>query len=175
MMQVTHDVDRQERMQQAGQLFTEAGQLLASSLDYEETLAGVAELAVRSLADFCVIDVVEDGEVRRLQAAHADPDRAELTRELLRFPLDRRRPLLSLEALDTGRSVLVPEVSGADLEAKSQGAEHRRILEALRPRSLMAVPLHARDRLLGVVLFVSSSRSYDDDDLELAEKLAGLA
>ena len=174
-MQVIHEMDRQERMQQAGTLFAEAGQLLASSLDYEETLAGVAELAVRSLADFCVIDVVEEGEVRRLQAAHTDPDHAELTRELLRFPLDRKRPHLSLEALDTGKSVLVPEVSVADLEANSQGTEHRRILEALRPRSLMAVPLHARNRLLGVVLFASSTRNYDNADLELAEKLAGLA
>ena len=42
-------------------------------------------------------------------------------------------------------------VSGAFLESATQGEEHRRILEALRPRSFMAVPLSARARLLGIV------------------------
>jgi signal transduction histidine kinase len=39
----------------------------------------------------------------------------------------------------------------------------------------MAVPLLARDRLLGVVLFVSSSRTYGDGDVALAERLVQLA
>ena len=32
--------------------------MLASSLDYEETLDQVAQLAVRELADLCVVDIV---------------------------------------------------------------------------------------------------------------------
>src|SRR5690606_25200433 len=69
------------RTERVAGFLASAGGLLASSLDCGETLAGVAELAVRSLADFCIIDVVEGGEVNRLQGAHADPERAELTRE----------------------------------------------------------------------------------------------
>lgn len=153
----------------------EAASLLASSLDYEETLAAVAQLAVRSLADFCVIDVVQDGEIRRLQATHADPDKAALMRELLEFPLDRNRPHLALKALDNGSSLLVPEVTDAQLETVTQGPEHRRVVEALEPRSLMIVPLVARERVIGVMLWVSSSRSYDEDDLALAERIARLA
>jgi signal transduction histidine kinase len=161
--------------QGAQRVLAEVGTLLVSSLDYEETLAGIAELAVRSLADFCIIDIVEDGEVRRHHAAHADPDRAELIRELLKFPLDRRRPYMSLEAIETGKSVLVRNVSSAFLETTTQGKEHRRILEALRPRSFMAVPLSARGQLLGAVVFVSSGRTYDETDLALAERMVQLA
>src|SRR5690606_41677118 len=109
------------------------------------------------LDGFCVVDVVEDEEIKRVQVAHADPAQAALARELLRFPLDRRRSHMSLQALETGKPVLVAEVSEDFLEATTQGEEHRRILEALHPRSFMAVPLLARDRLLGVVLFVSSA------------------
>lgn len=153
----------------------DAANLLASSLDYEETLAAVAQLAVRSLADFCVIDVVQDGEIRRLQATHADPDKAALMRELLEFPLERGRPHLSLKVLDSGSPLLVPELTDALIESVTQGPEHRRIVEALEPRSLMVVPLVARERVIGVMLWVSSSRSYEADDLVLAERLARLA
>lgn len=161
--------------QQYERCLAEMWSLVVSSLDYDETLAGVAGLAVRTLADFCVIDILEGREVKRLQVAHADPARAALTRELLRFPIDRRQPHMSLAALETGRSVLVPEMTGATLASMTQGEEHRRILEALQPRSMMAVPLLARGRLLGVALFVSSSRAYDENDVVLAERLVQFA
>jgi len=51
-----------------------AGTLLASSLDYRATTASVAGLAANELADWCVIDRVdEDGTLRRLTAARAEP------------------------------------------------------------------------------------------------------
>lgn len=166
---------RDDRVSSSEAFLAEVATLLASSLDYEETLAGVAELAVGSLADLCIIDIVEGGEVRRLRVAHADPEQAELTRELLKFPLNRRRPHMSLEAIETGRSILVRQVSDAFLASLSQGEEHRRILEALRLRSLMTVPLFARNQMLGAVVFVSCSRTYREADLALAERMVQLA
>jgi PAS domain S-box-containing protein len=51
-----------------------AAGVTASSSDYETTLRRVAELAVRELADWCLVDVVdEDGSLIRLAAAHAEP------------------------------------------------------------------------------------------------------
>jgi signal transduction histidine kinase len=154
----------------------ESARVLASSLEFEETLAALAQLAVRSLADFCIIDVVEhNGDLRRLQVAHSDPDRAALTGELLRFPIDRRYPHLSLEVLQTGRPVLVPDVTGAVLDQVAHNTEHRRIIEALQPRSVMAVPLLAHTQIVGVLLLGSATRTYDADDVAIAEKLALLA
>src|SRR5690606_38109941 len=92
-----------------------------------------------------------------------------------RFPLDRRRSHMSLQALETGKPALVAEISEDFLEATTQGEEHRRILETLRPRSFMAVPLLARDRAPGVFPFVSSARAYGEGDLALAARLAQLA
>src|SRR5690606_18282577 len=151
------------------------GRLLASALDYDATLSRVAELAAHSAADFCIIAVVEGEEVRRQQVAHADPERLGLTRELLRFPLDRWPPHLPVQAREGWRSMRVPEMSDAVPEATPRGEEHVRILKALGCRSLMAVPLLARGRLLGTVLFVSARRSYDEGDLVVAERLAHLA
>ena len=41
-----------------------AGEVLASSLDYEQTLQDVARLAVPTLCDVCIVDIVEDGVLR---------------------------------------------------------------------------------------------------------------
>src|SRR5690606_28189162 len=49
------------------------------------------------------------------------------------------------------------------------------ILRTLGPRSLMAVPMLARGRLLGVALFVSTTESYGAENVEVAEKLVHLA
>lgn len=159
----------------ADRFLLETADLLASSLDYDETLATIAQLAVRSLADFCVLDVVEDETIRRAQVAHADPGKAQLTAELINFPLDRDRPHMSLRVLETGESALVPDATPDVLESLSQSPEHLRVIQALQPRSIMAVPLRTRGPLLGVALFVTSSRNYDVDDLALAERFGRFA
>src|SRR4051794_22023538 len=52
----------------------EASAHLAGSLDYETTLQGVARAAVPEMADWCVVDTLdEDGSVRLLAVAHVDP------------------------------------------------------------------------------------------------------
>lgn len=154
----------------------ESAAILASSLEFEHTLAALAQLAVRALGDFCIIDVVDhDGEIRRLQVAHADPDRAALTAELLRFPIDARFPHPSLQVLRTGQPVVVRSVTPAVLDAVAQDGEHRSIMDSLEPRSLLAVPLLAHTQIVGVMLLGSSTSIYDADDVVVAEKLALLA
>jgi signal transduction histidine kinase len=157
------------------QFLLDASGVLASSLDFEETLDRVAQLAIRSMADFCIIDVVEDGEIKRLHVGQIDPALNETTRRLLRFPVDPNRPHLSSRVLATGASVIIPEVGADLLDSLAQDSEHRETLAALRPRSVMAIPLSAHGRVLGVLLFVSATRSYDNEDLQLAEKLGQLA
>src|SRR4029079_6737249 len=51
----------------------EAGVLLSESLDYAESLGRLGRLCVRSLADHCMIDIVEGSEIRRIAGTHADP------------------------------------------------------------------------------------------------------
>jgi signal transduction histidine kinase len=158
--------------------FIEAASLLASSLDYEETLATVAQLAVRSLADFCAIDVLENGTVRRIKVAHADPSREHLAEERLSLPFgapsDVYGPDLAA-SMGSGSAVLLPDVTEAVLQSVAFSAEHRRVFLALRLQSLMIVPLRARGGLHGFLLFGSSTRAYGPRDLAFAEKLARLA
>ena len=48
--------------------------MLARSLDYERTLAEVAQLAVPEFADWCAADIVQpDGSLRQITSGHPDP------------------------------------------------------------------------------------------------------
>jgi PAS domain S-box-containing protein len=59
-------------------LLAAAGPSLAASLDYEETLEGITRLLVPELADWCLLDIVEDdGSVNQLAAAHAEEEKEE--------------------------------------------------------------------------------------------------
>ena len=59
------DVSEQRRYEHEQRFLAEIGAVLASTLEYDKTLANVARLAVREFADLCVVDIVgEDGAIR---------------------------------------------------------------------------------------------------------------
>jgi PAS domain S-box-containing protein len=157
-------------------LLAAAGTTLSASLDYETTLEGIARLVVPELADWCLVDVLEeDGSVTQVAADHADPGKKFLLRQLMshrRFGEDA--PGTVARVLRTGRSILHYEVSDELLAKSATGEEHLDVLRRLEIRSLMSVPLLARGRTLGAVTLVSTDpeRLYGEEDLSLAEGLA---
>jgi signal transduction histidine kinase len=164
-----------EEARRRAAFLAEAGALLSESLDYEETLARLAQLCVRSVADWCVIDVVEGDALRRVRGAHSDVGKELLLRELQRrYPprRDSRHP--AAEAFRTGHPVLLREVSDADLQRHTEDEGHARLLRELGTRSLLAVPLVARGRVVGIISLCSATvgRRYGDPELEVAQELA---
>ena len=154
----------------------EASNVLASSLDYETTLHSLTRLAVPTLADWCSVDLLEaDGTFRGLGGAHVDPAKERFLHELQRrYPPDPQGHQPGAGVLQTHRSAILPEVSDAYLEATSRDAGHLALRRALGYRSVMIVPLLARDRMVGTIAFVraEAGRPYGPEDLALAEDLA---
>jgi len=153
-----------------------AAEALASSLDYRETLARVAELAVPELADWCAVDLLSaSGAVERVAVAHVDPEKVALARELgQRYPPDPRAATGVPEVIRTGRSELYSQIPAALLEAGARDAEHLRLIHELRLESAMVVPLRTGARVLGAMTFVyaGSGRRYVEPDLLFAEDFA---
>ena len=54
------DITDQKRIENEQRFLADVGAVLTSTLDYEDTLRNIAQLAVRDLADFCIVDVVEE-------------------------------------------------------------------------------------------------------------------
>ncbi len=174
------DVTERRRAAEAMRFLDEASTLLAGSLDYRRTLQTAARLAVVHLADWCFIDLLEEGPgseatLHRIVTAHSNPDREELAALLQgRQPIDPAGPLGLPKAFRTGRPQVRLDIDEEFLRTLAPDAEQRRVLESLGCRAVMIVPLVARSRTLGAITFVAAAaaRRYDAASLSLAEDLA---
>lgn len=175
---VFRDITERKRAEDAARFLAAASRMLGESLDYERTLQQVADLAVPTLADWCVVDLVEGLQVRRVALAHIDPERVAMARELLhRYPEDPQASIGVRQVVRTGRPEMLTEITDAMLEAGARDADHLRLLRELQLRSYVIVPLQARGRTLGAITLVAaeSGRRYGPADLALAKELAGRA
>jgi predicted ATPase/signal transduction histidine kinase len=166
---------RAESAEQRAVLLAEAGALLAESLDYEDVLSRVARLLVRSLADWCQFDLIEEGKIQRRAGTHADPTRVPaLARLAEQYPPRWDSPHPQLPALRDGKVVLIGDASDEYIRAHTIDAEHASLVRTLGFSSGIVVPLRSRERILGALTLVSASpgRRYQTADLELAEELA---
>ena len=164
-----------EEAEQRARFLAEASRVLNASFDYQTTLGTLARLCVATLADFCIVDVLEgDGGLTRVGCAHGDPEQEQQLQQLGKFSsaVNPEHPVL--REMREGRSVLIPELAPLMIDQIMVDGEHRSLMATLAPRSVMCVPLSASGRTLGVMVLCSTSvnRVYTTDDLELAEELA---
>ena len=143
-----------ERALERTQFLADVSAALDASLDYDATLSAVADLAVRRIADWCSIDMVDDaGGLRNVAVAHVDPEKVAMARELQeRYPPDLDAPTGAPNvALRTGESELYPELTPDLLERAGADAEQIELMRELGLSSAMVVPLRARGRVLGAL------------------------
>jgi signal transduction histidine kinase len=163
--------DARVSSREALRFLTRAGRVLSSSLNPEDTLERLVRLAVPRVACFAMIDLVRrGGRLERVGYGHVDAAREPL--------LERPAPFLPAEeglvplarVLETGEAILIENV---ERDWNGDGVALDRI-RALAGRSLMIVPVHADDELLGVLTFGSTrtDRFYRRQDFTLARELA---
>jgi PAS domain S-box-containing protein len=154
-----------------------AGSILDSSLDYEETLANVARIAVPEIADWCAVSVVDEaGDVRQVAAAHVDPVQRALADEISRrYPPDPDSPTGAIAVARSGVTAVIRRITDEMLvEAVGSDPERLELVRRLGLRSVIIAPLTARDRAFGTITIASaeSGRLFEDVDVQLAEELA---
>jgi PAS domain S-box-containing protein len=172
---IFRDITERRYIEETQRFLTEASMLLAGSLDYETTLQQVTRLAVPKIADWCAVEMVEGDTYRPVAVAHIDPAKVELAHDVRRrYPPDPMETGGIPGVVRSGTPVLVSDLTDEMLVAGARDEEHLRVIRALGMRSVMIVPLMARDQVLGTISFVTaeSDRRYDETDLALAEELA---
>ncbi|MHA3770100.1 response regulator [Verrucomicrobiota bacterium sgz303538] len=154
----------------------EASSVLAGSLAYEETFRNLAHLVVPKLADFCIIDMVEDdGALRQVAVAHRDPLQESSLRALYtRYPISVESHHGAAKVFRTGQAELCEEMDETILAELFPDVKDRSLVQMLDVHSYIAVPLQARGRVLGAITLVSTSseRKFGPAELSLSQELA---
>ncbi|WP_343213391.1 ATP-binding protein [Archangium violaceum] len=170
------DTTEEKRVEGGLRFLAEATTRLSSSLDLRATLESTARVVAEQLADYCLVDVrSEDGQrLERMAVAARQPGTSPHLEEAMRMAPPPRPGSPLWEVLKSGRPWLLSEVTEAMLDTAASQDEHLRVLRELRPRSVMMVPLIARERTLGVltVLSLETARRYTERDLGFLEDLA---
>ncbi|TFV87441.1 SpoIIE family protein phosphatase [Blastococcus sp. CT_GayMR16] len=152
----------------------EAARLLAEAADVRETVERLAHLSVDRLADLCVIDLeTEQGPVRAT-ARHRDPTRQYLADEVRERHLSQRSATHpSTRAMQQGGTQWVRVVDEEFLAGVTSEDRHRQAIRAMELTSVVAVPLMADGRRLGVLTLATDRRrsSFTAADVEVAEQL----
>ena len=152
----------------------DAARLLAGASDVTDTVERLAELAVERLADLCVVDLESDHGPVRAAARHRDPTRQHLADELRERHLPQRvatHP--ATRALQQGGTQWIRTVDDEFLKAVTSDERHLQVCRALELAGVVAVPLIADGRRLGVLTVATDRRRspFSEADVEVAEQL----
>ena len=172
---IIEDVTEARRGELRNRFLAEAGAVLASSLDYEETLARVAQLAVPALADWCGVSMPDErGFLRSVAVAHVDPAKVAFAREYnARYPTRVDDPAGAARVMREQRSQVVNEIPDELLEQAVPDPEQLTAVRAIGMRSVLIVPMVAAGKAIGTISLVNaeSRRTFAEGDLALAEEL----
>lgn len=178
MVGVCTDITERKRLELSKEFVAEASRILATTLRPEDTIKKLAQLVVPRLADWCIIQVVDEhGEIKPVELAHTNPENVELAWQVARRWQVPSQDGSASAAIRTGESTLVAHIEPHMIAARAVDAEHLRVLESLELRSAITVPLKARGRKLGALtlLTAESRRTYDATDLRFAEEIGSWA
>lgn len=174
MIQEEAVLKEREIAEKKNSFLAEVSTLLASSLDYHQTLSKLARLLIADLCDWCTITMVtKDGDYERSAAVHTNPDLIPLLDELMeRYPVDSKMDRIR-HVIEQEESFFTPTVSDEFLQSSAKDERHLEILKSLGTRSCMYVPIRASGKVLGAIALVRGNNKgpYVMEDLALAEEL----
>jgi PAS domain S-box-containing protein len=157
-------------------LLADAGPALGSSLDPEATARTVAQLAVRDLADCCLVfTATELGGLRRVALELGAGAASELAGELDRLLCQPGGvPFRVAAVMASGEAQLFAAITGEAFDPGAVRPEIMRLVRRLGAESAMTVPLTGQTRTLGAIVYVSSTpgRRYGARHLLAGQELA---
>ncbi|MGB7588135.1 MAG: SpoIIE family protein phosphatase [Solirubrobacterales bacterium] len=157
------------------QILADVAEVSDAGRSLKDTFEAICEILVPEFADFCMIDVIRDGEVRRAAVGFAQYGGIKAERRLAER--EPSHPAWMVEG--RGSASLAPRfyerMSDADLRELAHDEEDLDFLRSLGVRSAITVALNARGQLTGMltVAVARSGRRYRREDARFAWILSG--
>ncbi len=157
--------EKAEREERRAAFLAAAGQELAASLHYEQTIATLAKLIVPNLAELVVIDMSEpDGGLRRAAVKHRNPEDETVVAEQIGV-IFREVPEALVRIMQARESAVVGSASNLFqyVTGHADGGT----------RNLVFLPMVSRGQTIGVAAAVSTEqRPFTSEDLPIFSELA---
>lgn len=176
---VVIDVTDRKSVENNLNFLTVASTQFSSSLDPKQTLSSIAKMVVPHMADWCAIDLLEDGNINRVATAHKDPKKVKWAQNLYE---KQGKPQLDSPSgvptvLRTGEVLYLPEIPDAMLVASAKDEEELTLMRDLGFSSAIIVPLKIADKAIGTISLISTESKihYKQSDVEMAKALASRA
>jgi GAF domain-containing protein len=156
------------------QFFVHAGRAIAEGSDFTDTLNRLAAMALPVIGDICLVDVIgEDGGLRRMVARHRHEALQPLVDRLgSEYPPETGGNHPAMAVIRTGRTKWSDRMTDDFLRETTRDEQHFDLVRELGFRSYVSVPLNGESEVLGALTLVSTTRSFDDNDVTFAEQLA---
>ncbi len=158
------EIGERQRAEAAYRFLADAGKQLSVSLDLQAVAGQVSRIAVSGLADLAVCYAAQsDGSLWPVSMEGRTPEESHALREAL-----HQQP----NALSLAPTCVVVDVT-REPDALTAGTEAQRILEALRVRSFVAVPLELHGRRLGLLVLMTrqdGSRTLRPEDATVIDE-----
>ena len=118
---VIEDITELKRAEQGQRFLAEAGPRAGRLARLRGDAGRVAQLAVPDIADWCAVDALAGGEIKRVATAHADPAQGRRGAEIAeRYPPDPASPSGVHAVLRSGRSELWADIPDEMLAAAAR-------------------------------------------------------
>jgi PAS domain S-box-containing protein len=172
---IARDITERKRIEREQGFLAEMSTVLDRTLDYQATLQSIVELLVPTLADYCIIYLVDtDGVYKQVAARHREPDKTQMLMRLNQtYTLDDTSSRSeAVQVLRSRKPIL--QAAATPPDALLDNPEALAIYRQLAPVTYMLIPLNAYGKVLGTIMLATagSGRRYDASDLSLAEEAA---
>jgi signal transduction histidine kinase len=162
-----------ERREQRTARLADVTAAMAESLDIARATLIAVQRAIPMLGEIAALWTLDDRSAWKPVTALMSESGQEILDELTRrFPLSVRGPGFSSRVLAERQTLFVPVVTPE--AARSYGIEREELslIDALGIRSAVGIPLMVRGQLTGVLVFASTTHTYDQDEMRFAELYA---
>jgi serine phosphatase RsbU (regulator of sigma subunit) len=170
---------RLDRETAASELLGEAGGLMEDALDQKQRAVHLARLAVPTLGDVAMVDMLApDGTIERVAAQSRGTDVAEAFVKLrAEAPIDPHGPHPVAEVIRTGRTKYLDQLSDEEIDRITTRENEREQLRKHRFKSCVVLPLGARGSVLGALTLwiIRPAKAFDETARRTAKRLADRA
>jgi len=171
------NISRLKKKEKLISYLNQASSNLGQTRDTQSALEKIAELIVPRFANWFTVDQIKDNRLVLMILKHTDPKKIKWAYEYRKkYPADLNSNVGAGGVIKSGKPGFAPVITPEMIDMIVSDPVQREEVKKIGLHSVIMVPMTAREKITGLVNFISSDPNYhfDEADLEFAQNFAAL-